>query len=72
MIDKIETDVYDKTIVQTAITVAKARNMKTIAEGVETREQWECLKAIHCDEMQGYYFARPMPAAEIFEKWLCK
>lgn len=72
LIDKIETDIYDNTIVQTAITVAKTRNMKTIAEGVETKEQWECLKAIHCDEVQGYYFARPMPAAEIFEKWLCK
>jgi len=70
LIDKIETDLYDNTIVKTAITLAKTRGMRTIAEGVETKEQWECLKKLECDEIQGYYFARPMPAEEIFEKWL--
>jgi len=70
LIDKIETDLYDNTIVKTAITLAKTRGMRTIAEGVETKEQWECLKKLECNEIQGYYFARPMPANEIFEKWL--
>ena len=34
------------------------------AEGVETKEQFERLKKIGCDYVQGYYFAKPMPAGE--------
>ena len=70
LIDKIESDIYDNTIVKTAITVAKTRNMRIIAEGVETKEQWEALKEIQCDEIQGYYFARPMPADQIYAEWM--
>lgn len=44
-------------------------NLPVLAEGVETKEQAEYLKSIGCDLMQGYYFARPMPADE-FEKIL--
>ncbi|WP_432765195.1 EAL domain-containing protein [Hungatella effluvii] len=43
--------------------------MSTIAEGVETREQYEYLKAHGCDVIQGYYFGRPM-TAESFEMLL--
>ena len=71
LIDKIETDIYDNTIVRTAITVAKTRNLRIIAEGVETKEQWEALKEIQCDEIQGFYFARPMPADQIYSEWMC-
>lgn len=42
-------------------------NLSVVAEGVETREQLERLREIGCDYVQGYYFARPMPAGE-FEK----
>lgn len=70
LIDKIETDIYDNTIVRTAITVAKTRNLRIIAEGVETKEQWEALKEIQCDEIQGFYFARPMPADQIYSEWM--
>ena len=38
-----------------------------IAEGVETREQLEMLRRYHCDEMQGYLFARALPPTELLE-----
>lgn len=69
-VDNIENDSYDAIIVKTVIEIAKARNIKVIAEGVETREQWECLKTLGCDEIQGYYFARPIPPEEVEKEWL--
>jgi EAL domain-containing protein (putative c-di-GMP-specific phosphodiesterase class I) len=38
-----------------------------VAEGVETEEQLHQLRLLHCDEMQGYLFGKPVPS-EIFEK----
>jgi EAL domain-containing protein (putative c-di-GMP-specific phosphodiesterase class I) len=40
-----------------------------VAEGVETGEQLAYLGKVGCDLVQGYYFAKPMPAVE-FERWL--
>lgn len=70
LIDKIENDVYSNSIVQMVISIAKVKGIKVIAEGVETKEQWECLKNLGCDEIQGYYFAKPMPADEIKKNWV--
>ncbi|MGZ8548635.1 MAG: bifunctional diguanylate cyclase/phosphodiesterase, partial [Sulfuricurvum sp.] len=52
----------DKTIVQTIITVGKTFGLEVIAEGVETREQFEILKAMGCDLYQGFLFSRPQKA----------
>ncbi|MES2365959.1 MAG: EAL domain-containing protein [Pseudomonadota bacterium] len=57
-------DPNDAVIVRTIIQMAKSLNLKTIAEGVETERQLALLRLQHCDEVQGYYFARPMPADE--------
>jgi EAL domain-containing protein (putative c-di-GMP-specific phosphodiesterase class I) len=51
-------------IVDAIIGLAKSLNLKTIAEGVETRQQLDMFKQKECDEVQGYYFSKPIPAAE--------
>jgi EAL domain-containing protein (putative c-di-GMP-specific phosphodiesterase class I) len=52
-------------IVQAVVTIAVARHMTTTAEGVETKQQMELLRALGCDEMQGYLFSPAKPATEI-------
>lgn len=49
-------------IVSAIITMANALNLKTIAEGVETELQWQALRLLRCDTIQGFYFSPPLPA----------
>ncbi|MDF2539770.1 MAG: hypothetical protein K0S76_2791 [Herbinix sp.] len=57
----------DQAIAKTIIQMAKNLKLRVIAEGVETKAQYEFLKTHMCDEVQGFYFFKPMPAAEIEE-----
>jgi len=57
-----------KVIVKEAISLAKKLDMKIVAEGIETREQVDFLADEHCDLIQGYYFAKPMPVSEFEEQ----
>ncbi len=52
-------------IVQSTIELAKRLGKRVVAEGVETYAQWEMLRDIGCDEVQGYFLMRPAPAAAI-------
>ncbi len=54
----------DVAIARTIVAMAKALDLKTVAEGVETAEQLELLKNMGCDQIQGYLFSRPLPADE--------
>lgn len=58
-----------KSILGDVIAMAHRLSLSVVAEGVETREQVERLRAADCDYIQGYYYARPMPADE-FEEML--
>jgi diguanylate cyclase (GGDEF)-like protein/PAS domain S-box-containing protein len=58
-------DKDDETIVTAIIEMSKALGFKTIAEGVETKDQLDFLCAKECDEIQGYYFSKPLPADEV-------
>ena len=60
----INTDEEDKKIVSTIINMSKNLGLKTIAEGVETIGQLEYLKEQGCDEIQGYYYSKPLPAKD--------
>jgi diguanylate cyclase (GGDEF)-like protein len=57
------------TLVSTIVDLAHAFEMRTVAEGVETQAQLDCLMRQGCDESQGYLHSRPMPRLE-FERFL--
>lgn len=61
----ITTDPNDALIVDAIISMAHSLKFKVIAEGVETKEQWNFLKDHDCDEIQGFYFCKPLPSEEI-------
>jgi diguanylate cyclase (GGDEF)-like protein/PAS domain S-box-containing protein len=61
----IDSDPDDAAIVRAIITLGHALGLKVVAEGVETQAHLEFLQQHGCDELQGYYFSRPVPAAEM-------
>lgn len=58
----------DFMIVQTSLNLAKNMELKTVAEGVETRETLEKLIDMKCEMVQGYYLSRPLPPDKVLEK----
>jgi EAL domain-containing protein (putative c-di-GMP-specific phosphodiesterase class I) len=54
----------DAMIATAVIAMGHSLNLRVVAEGVETEEQLDYLRRHRCDEIQGYYFSRPVPAAE--------
>jgi EAL domain-containing protein (putative c-di-GMP-specific phosphodiesterase class I) len=46
------------------VSMAHALRMRVVAEGVETAEQMAALQALSCDELQGYFISKPVPAAD--------
>ncbi|WP_052348218.1 putative bifunctional diguanylate cyclase/phosphodiesterase [Imhoffiella purpurea] len=62
-------DASAEAIVKTIVDLSRTLDMGVVAEGVETFEQAEMLAGIGCGILQGYCFARPMPASEIERRW---
>jgi len=65
----VATDPDATSLVTAIINMAHSLNLRTIAEGVETEDQWKILRLLKCDMAQGYYFSAALPPAEV-EKFL--
>ncbi len=64
-IDTVISDNNTKIITESIIYMVKRLGYETVAEGVETKEQFEYLKSIECDSIQGYFLGRPMPPDQV-------
>ncbi|PHQ89331.1 UNVERIFIED_ORG: diguanylate cyclase/phosphodiesterase [Idiomarina abyssalis] len=51
----------DKSIVRSTIHLAHELGLRVVAEGVENEDSWRVLQSMHCDELQGYFFSKPLP-----------
>jgi diguanylate cyclase (GGDEF)-like protein len=63
-------DLDDNAIVAAIVNMARALALRVVAEGVETQEQLNILQELGCDEHQGYYFSKPLPAHVFAEQIL--
>lgn len=66
----LEHDKSSAALVEAIIVMAHKLEMKVIAEGVETKQQFEIIEELGCDYAQGYYFSKPLPANEFEERYL--
>jgi len=64
-------DEGDRIIVETIISMAHTLGFKTVAEGVETKDHVELLRSLKCDQIQGYYYSKPI-TKDAFSKFLLK
>src|SRR5690606_21349055 len=64
-IQGLGTDPGDERIVSAVIDLARNLGLRSVGEGVETREQLDRLRELGCDQAQGYLLARPAPAEEL-------
>jgi EAL domain-containing protein (putative c-di-GMP-specific phosphodiesterase class I) len=69
-VQDINSDFDDATIVKTIIALGHNLGLKVVAEGVETEQQIDFLRDNHCDELQGFYFGRPLPGEEFMREFL--
>jgi EAL domain-containing protein (putative c-di-GMP-specific phosphodiesterase class I) len=63
-ITHILTDAHDKKMVTAIIKLAHELGYQVVCEGVENKAQLALVQQLGCDEVQGYYFAKPMPSTE--------
>jgi diguanylate cyclase (GGDEF)-like protein len=61
-------DLGDNAIVAAIVNMARAMALRVVAEGVETQEQLNILNDLGCDEHQGYFYSRPLPATALIEQ----
>ncbi|AMO58367.1 EAL domain-containing protein [Endozoicomonas montiporae] len=66
-VQSANTDKTRKAIIEANINLAHTLEMETVAEGVETLEEWHLLDQLHCDMAQGFLIGKPMPAEELPE-----
>ena len=68
-VSSIEEDPTNKAILKAIVVLGQSLGIEVIAEGVETQYQYDYLKSIGCDQLQGYYYSKPLPEQQ-FEQFL--
>jgi EAL domain-containing protein (putative c-di-GMP-specific phosphodiesterase class I)/FixJ family two-component response regulator len=68
-VQQVQNSERDRVMVQKSIEIGHDLGMTVIGEGAETQEQFEFLRANHCDTVQGYFFSRPLPVPKLLD-WL--
>ena len=66
----IESDTKAVAVINGIIALAKSLDLTVITEGIETESQFDIIKETNCDQIQGYFIGRPLPAEEITTKFL--
>ncbi len=67
IIDNIDSNRSDEVIMKAIIAMASSLNFEVLAEGVETQKQLDCLKTVNCENIQGFYFSKPLLSQDIEE-----
>jgi EAL domain-containing protein (putative c-di-GMP-specific phosphodiesterase class I) len=57
-------------IVRAVVGMARAMDMVVVAEGIETEQQAGCLRALGCQQGQGFLYGKPLPADDFAREWL--
>ncbi len=70
-IDSVVKDRSTNIITRSVIEMVKKLGLETIAEGVETEEQYEYLKRMHCDNIQGFLMGKPLKKSDLLEVIIC-
>ncbi len=68
--ENLEKNKRAQIIIEAIVKMCKKLKIKTVAEGIETKEQVEFLKKIRCDIIQGYYFSKPITILEFERKYM--
>jgi diguanylate cyclase (GGDEF)-like protein/PAS domain S-box-containing protein len=66
-IKDLTTNSKDAAVIQAIVALGHSLNLEVVAEGVETAEQWNLLRSIKCDAMQGYFFSKPIVSEMVFQ-----
>ncbi len=59
-----------RNLLRSVLTMARDLGLRTVVEGVETENQWQCVRALGCDEVQGYYISPPLHLEEYMQRVL--
>lgn len=66
-LDSLEESQKASIVLESIIRLAKWMKLGVVSEGVETQREWEYLRSVECDSVQGYYFYRPMPREDFMQ-----
>jgi EAL domain-containing protein (putative c-di-GMP-specific phosphodiesterase class I) len=65
LVRDVDVDPFRQSIVKHIVGIARENGIKIVAEGIETKEEWNWMKSLGVDVLQGYLFSKPVEAAKV-------